>query len=62
MCVVVSLRSYTVRTWLQVHQQCTVKSLLLLSTLVLISLYIIIRKTWNGMNQTKMEGGTAALT
>ena len=39
MCVVVSPRSYAVRSPPRVRQQCTVKSPLLLSTLVLISLY-----------------------
>ena len=43
MCVVVSTRSYAVRTRPQVRQQCIVKSPFLLSTLVLISLY----KTWS---------------
>ena len=39
MWLVVSPRSYAVRTPPRVHQQCTVKFPLLLSTLVLISLY-----------------------
>ena len=38
--VVVSLGSYAAHTWPRVHQQCTIKSLLLLSTLVLISLFM----------------------
>ena len=40
MWLVVSPRSYSVRSPPRVRQQCTVKSPLLLSTLVLISLYV----------------------
>ena len=52
MCVVVSSQSYAVRSWPRVRQQCTVKFPLLLSTLVLISVYMLTETFWSILRYT----------
>ena len=55
MWLVVSLRSYAVRHPTRVRQQCTVKSPLLLSTLVVISLYKEEKKLAGPMTEKELS-------